>query len=141
MTKTEILQLNKTSNLPSFKKDGWDKLLLSRLLTEISVKRGGSIYAESEGDFVEFRVTQQKEKMLNKGSEYKVITKNTPSILNRFITYINKDIFKLSPSSMCAGILEVKFDCEDRSRLYTVYSRRSGAMGDFIQIDQFNEHL
>ena len=141
MNISELQEIEKTENVPSIKNEDWGRLFLSRLLTEISENYGGSVYAEENEGEVEFRATIHKEKMFYKGDQYKVLAKYSPFQLNKFVTFINKEIFKLEQSSLCSGILKVKFKDEDEKRMYTIFSRRSGALGDFIQIDQFKSHL
>jgi glutamate-1-semialdehyde aminotransferase len=112
---------------------------LARLLTELAIENHfkGSIYSD---DGI-FKISFEQQKILTKTGSVKTVVEYNSSKLNRFISYINRNIFKLKPSSMCCGILRVKFEDEDFERLFAVYSRRSGQLGDFIQIDQFKNHL
>lgn len=79
--------------------------------------------------------------MLNKRAESRVVAPEQSKYIHEFISYLNREVFQQSHSSMLAGLLEVIFEDEEKPRHFTVYSRRSGALGDFLQIDQFSEHL
>lgn len=137
--KNVFIELKKIKNVPSSNDFSWSELLLARLLTELA-KEGhfrGSIFSEDG----QFKISCEQQKVLTKNDNTKTIVEYNSSKLTRFISYINRDLFKLKPSSMCCGILRVKFEDENFERLFTVYSRRSGQLGDFIQIDQFQNHL
>lgn len=140
---TELLELEKTIDLPGQDEQFSPKILLARLLSEIALDEHytGAVFAEADDNFVEFKVSLHRQYFLTKTGDIKTIARYHISNLTRFVTYINRDLFKLKPASMCSGILRVKFADEEHERLFSVFSRRSGTLGDFIQIDQFKNHL
>mgnify|MGYP001614119182 FL=1 len=139
------IELEKQLDLPAIGREGWEKGLLVRLLTELakSNERTGSVYAEmnNTGTAVEFRATERTERFLTKASTYNTIATYNNSVLNRFVGYVNKTLLSSEYGSMGCGILEAHFKGETHPRRFAIFARRSGRLGDFIQIDQFGEHL
>lgn len=138
----KTIHLSKSKNISNENRQEWGMSLLTRLLTELcNESKGGSIYAENPSEEPGFKLTINKEKVLHKVSPYRVIAPDQSSKVNAFIGFINGVVFEQSPATMAAGVLEVVFDDEETPRRFTVFSRRSSALGDFIQIDQFGGHL
>lgn len=138
-----ILEICKTKDLPKTSEGSWSKHMVERLLTELAIKEHytGSVYAESEKNIVEFKVSTGRQKALTKSGNNKTVATFDSRQLTRLITYINGEIFQLKKRSMCCGILKVIFADEQHERLFSIFTRRSGALGDFLQIDQFKNHL
>lgn len=132
------LELEKTKNIPKRDSELWGRSMLSRILTEMSnEERKGCVYAEFPSDKEGFYYTPEHESVIIKRKESQLIIPDQSSSVHLFIGYVIRQLFGLKKGWTISGLLGVKFSDEDRQRHFCVFARRSGKLGDFIQIDQF----
>ena len=139
-----LLKLSKRTQLPSQEGKYWSKEMLSLILTRLAeCPTRSSAYAEAEmaRGPVQFTVSSVRELTLTKRHEPIVVAEYGTNALNRFVGYLLRDVLQVERGGVGAGVFSVQFIDEPSERVYCLFARRSGALGDCFQIDEIPRHL
>jgi hypothetical protein len=132
------LEMEKAKNISKENPDSWGKSMLSRILTEMSNEgKTGCVYAEHPSENKGFYYTPEKQNLIIKRENARLIIPDQSIYVHQFINYIIRKVFYQESGWITAGLLAIQFSDEDKKRYFCVFARCSGRLGDFIKIDQF----